>query len=92
MSEMHDIKEIMERVILVSVEENPQDDTQACLDELEELAKTAGAVVAGQMIQKREKIHPGTYIGKGKIQELIEYIEECGASSIVCDDELSPAQ
>lgn len=92
MSEMHDIKEIMERVILVSVEENPQDDTQACLDELEELAKTAGAVVVGQMIQKREKIHPGTYIGKGKIQELIEYIEECGATSIMCDDELSPAQ
>ena len=92
MSEMHDIKEIMERVILVSVEENPQDDTQACLDELEELAKTAGAVVVGQMIQKREKIHPGTYIGKGKIQELIEYIAECGATSIVCDDELSPAQ
>lgn len=89
---MHDIKEIMERVILVSVEENPQDDTQACLDELEELAKTAGAVVVGQMIQKREKIHPGTYIGKGKIQELIEYIEECGATSIMCDDELSPAQ
>lgn len=89
---MHDIKEIMERVILVSVEENPQDDTQACLDELEELAKTAGAVVVGQMIQKREKIHPGTYIGKGKIQELIEYIAECGATSIVCDDELSPAQ
>lgn len=92
MSEMHDIKEIMERVILVSVEENPQDDTQACLDELEELAKTAGAVVVGQMIQKREKIHPGTYIGKGKIQELTEYIEECGATSIMCDDELSPAQ
>lgn len=92
MSEMHDIKEVVERVILVSVEENPQDDTQACLDELGELAKTAGAVVVGQMIQKREKIHPGTYIGKGKIQELVEYIEECQATSVVCDDELSPAQ
>ena len=92
MSDMHDIKEMVERVILLSVEENPQDDTQACLDELGELAKTAGAVVVGQMIQKREKIHPGTYIGKGKVQELLEYIEDCDATSVVCDDELSPAQ
>lgn len=92
MNDMHDMREAVERVILLSVEENPQDDTQACLDELGELAKTAGAVVVGQMIQKREKIHPGTYIGKGKIQELLEYIESCGATSVVCDDELSPAQ
>lgn len=92
MSDMHDIREVVERVILLSVEENPQDDTQACLDELGELAQTAGAVVVGQMIQKREKIHPGTYIGKGKVQELLEYIEICSATSVVCDDELSPAQ
>jgi len=92
MSEMHDIREVVERVFLISVEENPQDDTQACLDELAELAKTAGAVVVGQMIQKREKIHPGTYIGKGKVQELLEYIESCDATSVVCDDELSPVQ
>lgn len=92
MSEMHDIKEMEERVILLSVEEHPEDDTQACLDELAELAKTAGAVVVGQMIQRREKIHPGTYIGKGKVLELMEYISECNATSVVCDDELSPAQ
>ena len=92
MSEMHDIKEMEERVILLSVEEHPEDDTQACLDELAELAKTAGAVVVGQMIQRREKIHPGTYIGKGKVLELLEYISECNATSVVCDDELSPAQ
>lgn len=92
MIEMHDIKEMEERVILLSVEEHPEDDTQACLDELAELAKTAGAVVVGQMIQRREKIHPGTYIGKGKVLELMEYISECNATSVVCDDELSPAQ
>lgn len=92
MSEMHDIREVVERVVLISVEENPQDDTQACLDELAELAKTAGAVVVGQMIQKRERIHSGTYIGKGKVQELLEYIESCDATSVVCDDELSPVQ
>lgn len=92
MSDMHEIQEIEERVLLVSVEENPKDDTEACLEELEELAKTAGAVVVGKMIQKREKIHPGTYIGKGKIEELASYINDCNATSVVCDDELSPVQ
>ena len=76
MSGLHEIHEIEERVLLVSVEENPKDDTEACLDELEELAKTAGASVVGRMVQKREKIHPGTYIGKGKIEELATYVNE----------------
>lgn len=93
MGQLHDIaEEIEERVILVSVEENPHDDTEACLEELEELAKTAGAIVVGKMIQKREKIHPGTYIGKGKIEELRILVDSLEASSVVCDDELSPAQ
>lgn len=89
---LHNIEEIEEKVILVSVEEDPRDDTEECLKELEELAKTAGAVVVGTMIQKREKIHPGTYIGKGKIEELLLFIQETGAGSVICDDELTPAQ
>lgn len=92
MAEMHEIKELEERAILVSVEENPQDDTEECLKELAELVKTAGAVVVGSMIQKRERIHPGTYIGKGKIEELRSLIAQVDATSVVCDDELSPAQ
>ena len=92
MSELHEMKDVEERVILLAVEENPHDDTEACLEELGELAKTSGAVVVGKMIQKREKIHPGTYIGKGKVEELVAYIQECQATSVVCDDELSPAQ
>ena len=92
MKTMLDIKDSEERLILISVEENPSDDTEACLDELEELVNTAEAVVVGRMIQKREKIHSGTYIGKGKVEELLQYIEECQATGIVCDDELSPAQ
>lgn len=92
MAEMHEIKELEERAILVSVEENPQDDTEECLEELAELVKTAGAVVVGSMIQKRERIHPGTYIGKGKIEELRSFIAQVDATSVVCDDELSPAQ
>lgn len=92
MRELHEIKDIEERVILLAVEEDERNDTNACLDELEELASTAGAVVVGRMIQKREKIHPGTYIGKGKVEELLLFVQETKATSVVCDDELSPAQ
>ena len=46
----------------------------------------------GVVIQNRENIHPGTYLGKGKIQELKEMVWESGATGVVCDDELSPAQ
>ncbi|MCI8391372.1 MAG: GTPase HflX [Roseburia sp.] len=66
--------------------------SDASLDELEELVKTAGAGVAGRLLQKREQIHPGTYVGTGKVKELAQLIAECNATGIVCDDELSPAQ
>ncbi len=62
------------------------------LDELEELAKTAGAVTVGRILQNRESIHPGTYLGKGKIEELKELLWETEATGVICDDELSPAQ
>ncbi len=92
MAELIEIKEVEERVILTAVSVADGDDTESSLDELEELAKTAGGVVAGRLIQNREKIHPGTYLGKGKIDELRELIWETDATGIVCDDELSPAQ
>ena len=62
------------------------------LDELEELADTAGATAIGRLVQNREKIHPGTYLGSGKIGELREMVWEMGATGVICDDELSPAQ
>ena len=62
------------------------------LDELGELVKTAGAEVAGQMIQLRDAVHPGTYIGSGKLDELKWLVWEKEADGIVCDDELSPSQ
>lgn len=68
------------------------DDTEDSLDELGELAETAGAKVLGSVIQSREHIHPGTYLGAGKLQELRQIITEWGATGIICDDELSPAQ
>lgn len=89
---MYDIKEEIERVILVSVNTNDEKETIESLDELEELIETAGAEVVGKVIQNREKVHSATYIGKGKIEEVKQYIEALDATGIVCDDELSPAQ
>lgn len=81
-----------ELVILVGVQEPDNEDITESIDELGELADTAGAIVVGRLVQKREKIHPGTYIGKGKIEELKELIFVTNATGIICDDELSPAQ
>ena len=88
----YDMKELEERVILVGVQESFSEDVEESLDELAELCETAGALVVGRVIQNREKIHPGTYVGKGKIEEIALLMEELGATGIVCDDELSPAQ
>lgn len=92
MSEMIETKQLEEKVILVGVSTSETDCVEESLDELAELAKTAGAVPVGRLIQNREAIHPGTYLGKGKIEELADLIESAGADGIICDDELSPAQ
>ncbi len=92
MEKLYDIKEQLEKVILVAVCEGNEQEVIESIDELEELVSTAGASTVGKLIQNREKPHPGTYLGKGKIQELKEYIKASEATGIVCDDELSPAQ
>ncbi len=92
MTELHELKDIEERVILLAVSTGEEEDTEACLDELEDLVETAGAVTVDRMIQNREAVHPVTYLGKGKIQEVKERIWELDATGVVCDDELSPAQ
>ena len=95
MTELYDMKaeqEKQERVILVGVAVNEGDDTEESLDELAELVLTAGAKTVGRVIQNRESIHPGTYIGKGKTEEVAALAQELDATGIVCDDELSPAQ
>lgn len=89
---MFDMSRAQEKVILVGIQLADGDDTQASLNELEQLTETAGAVAVGRIIQNREQPHPGTYIGKGKIDELKQLIWETEATGIVCDDELSPAQ
>lgn len=78
MAELIDLKELEERVILIAVSTSDEDDTRQSLDELEELADTAGAVTVDKIIQNRERIHPGTYLGKGKIEEVRERVFELG--------------
>lgn len=92
MAELVELKEIEERVILFAASTGDGDDTQRSLEELEELVHTAGAVTVDKMIQNRDRIHSGTYLGKGKIEELKQRIWELSATGVVCDDELSPAQ
>ena len=89
---MEYFKEIEERVILVGVQMNDGEDTEESLEELSELAKTAGAQTVGTIIQNREAVHPGTYIGKGKIEEVRSLVLAMDANGVICDDELSPAQ
>ena len=81
-----------ERVILVGVSLTEQEDTRKSLDELKELASTAGAETVGTVIQSRVQVHPGTYVGKGKIDEIKDLLWELNATGIICDDELSPVQ
>lgn len=90
--QFYDFKEIEERVILIGVQTEQDEDVAASLDELEELAATAGAVTVGKVIQNREAVHPGTYIGKGKIEEVAALLAAYDANGVICDDELSPAQ
>lgn len=89
---MTEFEEIQEKVILVGIQQMMGDDTEESVNELGELAHTAGAEVVGMVIQRRENIHPGTYIGKGKIDEVRMLLWETQATGIICDDELSPAQ
>lgn len=89
---MYETKEELEKVILVAVATGDEDNAEESLDELEELVSTAGAVVAGRMIQNLEHINNATYIGSGKVKELKELIWEMEASAIISDDELTPAQ
>ncbi len=81
-----------EKYILIAA---APDETPAVMHSLEELAsllKTAGAAVTGQLLQLRPAPDPGTYLGSGKLEELRELINETGATGVIADDELTPAQ
>ena len=83
-----------ERVLLVGVQLRRQQEwlVHDSLDELALLSETAGADVADRVICKQASLNPGTFIGKGKAEELARRVEEDDISTVVFDDELSPAQ
>lgn len=86
------IETISEKVILIGIQSSNGDDANESLEELKELAKTAGAETVGMVIQSREYVHPSTYIGTGKLMEVKDLIYEKGATGVICDDELTPTQ
>ena len=87
-------REIRERIVLVGVTfpGGTTDATEAGLDELARLVDTAGADVAGRIVQRRAAPDPATYLGRGKAEELPEMCLEVDADTVVFDDDLSPAQ
>lgn len=79
--------------ILVSVPDPERDlGKEHALDELKGLVKTAGVTVVGELVQNRERPHPATCLGKGKMAELKELAEATGAELIIFDNNLSPSQ
>jgi GTPase len=83
-----------ERVFLIGVELKSGStwETSDSLDELAELAQTAGGVVAGRATQKLEKLHAGTFIGSGKAEELAKECKTREVDTVIFDDELTGAQ
>jgi GTP-binding protein HflX len=95
-SKFYDIQsedEKKEKAVLVGLTSAGQDvDGTDTLDELEFMTDTAGAEVVGRVTQRRGRINPSTFIGKGKLEELKTMCEDAGAEIAIFDDELTPAQ
>lgn len=89
------MSENIERAVLVGVQEKSEvngGDVDVLMEELAELARTAGAEIVGELVQRREGVHPGHYVGKGKLDELAALVLAEDAALVICNDELSPAQ
>ena len=79
--------------ILVSVPDSSRNlGKEQALDELKGLVKTAGVKVVGELVQMRGRPHPGTCLGKGKIEELKDLVDATGAELIIFDNNLTPGQ
>lgn len=89
---MTELTQEKERVVLAAVATGSVEAAERSLDELAELARTAGAEVTARLVQARESIHPVTYLGKGKLEELQRVMDMTDATGVICDDELTPAQ
>ena len=89
---MIQIRQEQETFVLVAAALEEEQTAWDSLEELQELAETSGAAVVGQILQNRSAFDPATYVGSGKIEEIRSLLLQTGATGILCDDELSPAQ
>lgn len=79
--------------VLVSVPDRENElPKEHVLDELKGLVKTAGVTVVGELVQLRGRPHPGTCLGKGKLDELVDLVHATGAELVIFDNNLSPSQ
>lgn len=87
-------KKGIENAVLVGIHnrEVPKEKAEEYLAEMKLLVNTAGAQTVGVFLQKMDRVHPGTYVGKGKLEEIKAYVEEVKADLVVFDDDLSPSQ
>ena len=92
MSNMIELEQAPERLLLAAVDTGRGGHVEENLAELGELVRTAGGIPAGTLIQNREAIHPGMYFGSGKLEEIRAFMDMEKLDGIVVDDELSPAQ
>ena len=88
---MYETAERKERFILIAVEKDGTD-SEINLNELSLLVDTAGAEEVGRIIQKRDKVHSGHYLGKGKLDEVMALVDAMDADAVVADDELTASQ
>ena len=89
--EMYENKQEKEKALLVSVDTG-EFDAEVSIDELEELAHTAGAEVLGKLIQKRERPEAATFVGAGKLAEIIAFCSAQDVDLLIFDSELTPSQ
>lgn len=89
--EFYENKQEPEKAVLIAVDTGEYD-CDISLDELEELAETAGAEVVGRMSQKRDKPDSGTFLGSGRLEELGDFCKSNEVDLVIADSELAPAQ
>lgn len=89
--EFYENKQEPEKAVLIAVDTGEYD-CDISLDELEELAETAGAEVVGRMSQKRDKLDSGTFLGSGRLEELGDFCKNNEVDLVIADSELAPAQ
>ncbi|PES37900.1 GTPase HflX [Bacillus thuringiensis] len=86
------MEEVLQRAVLVGVNVGNEDDFAYSMEELTNLAEACDVEVIGQVTQNLQRVNPSHYIGKGKIEEVAEYVQEIDANMVIFNDELSPSQ